>query len=112
MLSEPLRQAIRDSRLSLQEIGRRAKVAPSQLSLFLKGERSLRLDTAERLALVLGAFRPDSPAYILVAVSPDRFRVARRTGSIEDAPSDEYQFVSPPFRYVRAREELLIRYGM
>ncbi len=112
MLSEPLRQAIRDSGLSLQEIGRRAKVAPSQLSLFLKGERSLRLDTAERLASVLGAFRPDSPAFILVSVSPDRFRVARRSGSIEDAPSAEYQFVTPPLRYSRARDKLLIFYGM
>ncbi len=112
MLSEQLRQAIRDSGLSLQEIGRRAKVAPSQLSLFMTEERSLRLDTADRLAQVLRAFRPDSPAFILVAVSPDRFRIAKRSAPIEDAPSAENQLVSPPLRYFRAREELLIRYEM
>src|SRR4051812_1685464 len=104
VISEQLRQAIQDSGLSLQEIGRRAKVAPSQLSLFRRGERSIRLDTAERLAQVLRALRSDSPAYILVGVSPDRFRIAKRSGTIEDAPSAEYEFVSPPLRYVRARE--------
>ncbi len=112
MLSEQLRQAVRDSGLSLQEIGRRAKIAPSQLSLFMRGERSIRLDTADRLGQVLQAFKSDSPAYILVGVSPDRCRIAKRSGTIEDAPSVEYEFVSPPLRYVLAREELLIRYGM
>jgi transcriptional regulator with XRE-family HTH domain len=112
MLSAQLRQAIEGSGLSLREIGRKARISPSQLSLFMKGKRSLRLDTADRLAQLLGAPRPDFPAYVLVEISDRRSRIAKWTSPIEDAPSAEYQCVSRPLGYAQAREKLLICYGL
>jgi transcriptional regulator with XRE-family HTH domain len=49
-----LRTAIRDSGLSVSEIGRRSKVSQPQLSRFISGERTLTLPAAARLCEALG----------------------------------------------------------
>ena len=49
-----LRQAIRDSGLSLNEIGRRAGVSEGQLSRFLRGDRTLTLPAAAKVCLYFG----------------------------------------------------------
>src|SRR5262245_66145994 len=46
-----LRQAIRDSGLSLHELGRRTGVSQGQLSRFLRGDRTLTLPAAARVCL-------------------------------------------------------------
>jgi transcriptional regulator with XRE-family HTH domain len=52
--SEQLREAIRRSGVSLNELGNHATVDPSILSRFMRGERSPTLDTAERVLTALG----------------------------------------------------------
>jgi hypothetical protein len=52
-LSEQLRTSIRDSGLSCYEIAKQAGTTPAVVGRFLKGERDLRLATADRLAAVL-----------------------------------------------------------
>jgi plasmid maintenance system antidote protein VapI len=53
-ISDVLEQAIRDSRLSLRELSRQAGIHSPSLVRFLKGERGLNLDTADRVAKLLG----------------------------------------------------------
>ena len=53
-LSEALRIAIRESTQSTDEIAVKAKVSPLIVSRFLSGERDIHLETADRLADVLG----------------------------------------------------------
>jgi transcriptional regulator with XRE-family HTH domain len=53
-VSEQLRAAIVESGLSLQELGRSAGVAASVLSRFVRGERTLKLATVDRLCVALG----------------------------------------------------------
>jgi hypothetical protein len=53
ILSEPLREAIARSRKSVRRIAKEASVSEIVLQQFLKGERDLRLATAERLAQIL-----------------------------------------------------------
>jgi plasmid maintenance system antidote protein VapI len=53
-ISEVIRQAILDSGLPLQQIAERAGVERASLSRFVRGERSLRLDMADRLAAYFG----------------------------------------------------------
>jgi ribosome-binding protein aMBF1 (putative translation factor) len=53
-MSDTVRQAIEASGLSLAELARRSGVSPAQLSRFLRGERSLTLETLDPLAKVLG----------------------------------------------------------
>jgi transcriptional regulator with XRE-family HTH domain len=52
-LVELLREAIRKSGKSLNQLGKDANVASSQLSHFMRGERGLTLSVAERLCRVL-----------------------------------------------------------
>jgi transcriptional regulator with XRE-family HTH domain len=52
-LSEQLRQAIRGCGQNLHELARKTGVSPSQLSRFLRQERSLQLRAAEKLCLHL-----------------------------------------------------------
>ncbi len=52
-LSEQLRTSIRDSGMSCYEIAKQAGTTPAVVGRFLKGERDLRLATADRLAAVL-----------------------------------------------------------
>ncbi len=52
--SEALRNAIRQSSQSADEIAQKAKVSPIVVSRFLSGERDIHLETADRLADVLG----------------------------------------------------------
>lgn len=54
-ISGALREAIKESGLTCYAISKRSGVAESALSRFMSGERSLSLDTVERLADVLGA---------------------------------------------------------
>lgn len=53
-LSEALRSAIRQSPQSADEIAEKAKVSPLIISRFMSGERDIHLETADRLAGVLG----------------------------------------------------------
>ena len=51
---DQLRQAVRDSGLSQNALAKRARVAQSQLSRFLRGERTLTLPAAARVCDVIG----------------------------------------------------------
>ena len=53
-LSDALRNAIRQSIQSADEIAVKANVSPLVVSRFLSGERDIHLETADRLADVLG----------------------------------------------------------
>ena len=53
-LGEALRKAIRDSPQPAAEIAAKAHLSPLALSKFLAGERDIHLETADRLAEVLG----------------------------------------------------------
>ncbi len=53
-LVQQIRDAIEDSGLTLGELSKRSGVATSQLSYFLRGERTLTLPAAERLCDALG----------------------------------------------------------
>ena len=53
-LSGELRRAIHQSELSLAEIAASAGVTPVMLDDFLTGERTLRSDVVDRLAMVVG----------------------------------------------------------
>lgn len=53
-ISEVIREAIRQSGASSNQLGIHAGVDPSQVSRFLLGERSLTLDTVDRLLAALG----------------------------------------------------------
>ncbi|NLX12449.1 MAG: helix-turn-helix transcriptional regulator [Phycisphaerales bacterium] len=53
-LSDVLRDAIRESGLSLLQIEQDTGVHRGSISRFLRGERSLRLDIADKLAAYLG----------------------------------------------------------
>lgn len=53
-LGEALRKAIRDSTQPAAEIAEKAHLSPLALSKFLAGERDIHLETADRLAEVLG----------------------------------------------------------
>jgi transcriptional regulator with XRE-family HTH domain len=52
-LIQSLRKAIVDSGRSLNQIGKAAKVAPSQLSRFMRDERRLSLEAAEKICRAL-----------------------------------------------------------
>ncbi len=51
---EALRKAMRDSPQSVAEIAAKAHLSPLALSKFLAGERDIHLETADRIAEVLG----------------------------------------------------------
>jgi transcriptional regulator with XRE-family HTH domain len=53
-LSEALKQAIRDSERSEDEIAEQAGLSPIVISRFLSGERDIRMATADKLAGALG----------------------------------------------------------
>ncbi|NOT01458.1 MAG: helix-turn-helix transcriptional regulator [Phycisphaerales bacterium] len=53
-LGDQLRRAIADSGLSRFEVARRASISYSQIHSFCAGKRSLTLDTASRVAAVVG----------------------------------------------------------
>lgn len=53
-LSETLREAIRNSSLSVYRLAKASGVSPAVITRFLKGQRDLRLSTVEKLAEVLG----------------------------------------------------------
>lgn len=54
-LSEALRQAIRESGKSIDEVAKDAEVSPIVIARFLSGERDIRMATADKLAAILGA---------------------------------------------------------
>ena len=53
-LSEVLRRAIRGGGLTFQALAEATGVERGSISRFVRGERSLRLDMADRLAAYLG----------------------------------------------------------
>jgi plasmid maintenance system antidote protein VapI len=58
-----LKEAVRDSGVPLNELAKRTGVSQPQLSRFVRGERSLTLPAAEKLAIYFGfkLVRPDRP---------------------------------------------------
>lgn len=62
-VSETLRAAIVDSGVTLQQLGQEAGVDKAALSRFVRGERSLKLESMDRLADRLGLLlRSDTKA--------------------------------------------------
>jgi plasmid maintenance system antidote protein VapI len=53
-LTDPLRQAIRDSGLPLLRLSQETGVVRASLIRFVRGETSLRLDVADKLAAYFG----------------------------------------------------------
>ena len=53
-ISESLRNAIRQSAQSADEIAEQAQISSQVIARFLSGERDIHLETADRLANVLG----------------------------------------------------------
>lgn len=53
-LADKLRKAVRDSGESLNEIARATEVDSGRLSRFMRGERDLTFEAAERVALHVG----------------------------------------------------------
>jgi len=53
-VSEQLRRAVRGCGLSLNQLAKESGVHQAQLSRFLRGERSLRLEAADKLCAYLG----------------------------------------------------------
>jgi len=53
-LTDPLRQAIVDSGLPLLRLAKETGIARASLIRFVRGETSLRLDIADRLAVFFG----------------------------------------------------------
>jgi Helix-turn-helix len=120
--SESLRFAIKlkleRARISLAELARRSDVSVAQLSLFLRGKRSLTLDSVDRLARYLGwPPKPEknpAPEYILVNMSPERCIVAKRSSPCHDVPGWEYNSLCgrKRLRWLQATEELSRQYGI
>jgi hypothetical protein len=54
VLSEPLKNAILQSAMPIDELATAATVSPTILTRFVAGEGDLRLATADRLAKILG----------------------------------------------------------
>ena len=52
-ISDRVRQAILDSGLSLREIARKAEIDHGSLSRFMGGDRSILLETVDKLSHVL-----------------------------------------------------------
>lgn len=53
-LSESLRAAIEKSGLSVYRLSKESGVQATMIHMFLRGEKDLRLSTADRLAAALG----------------------------------------------------------
>lgn len=53
-ISDPLRAAVRDSRMSLSALAKEAGITASILSRFMAHETRLRIDHADQLARCLG----------------------------------------------------------
>jgi transcriptional regulator with XRE-family HTH domain len=60
-LSEILKGAVRNSGRTPFDVSKAAGIAPSQLSRFLRGERSLTLTSAEKLHEALGLKTIEGP---------------------------------------------------
>jgi transcriptional regulator with XRE-family HTH domain len=76
-----IKEAVRDSGLSLNELARRSRISSAQLSRFMTGERSLTLDSAARLFEPLGLrVVRERPAAPLPEPPPPRPRRPRRKG--------------------------------
>jgi transcriptional regulator with XRE-family HTH domain len=118
-VSASLRLAVKlkrqHSKMTLAELARRSEVDVGQLSRFMRGERSLHLDTVDRLARYLG-WPPKIPApeYIVVNMSPERSIVAKRGPRAPDVPSWEYESLCgrKRLRWPIAHEELNRLYGV
>jgi transcriptional regulator with XRE-family HTH domain len=61
-IQKQLREAIAASGLSLNQLGEKSGVSDGQLSRFMRGERTLTMETASPLCRVLGLeLRPAAP---------------------------------------------------
>jgi plasmid maintenance system antidote protein VapI len=62
-ISDPLRAAIRESELGLNELCRKAGTQPASLSRFLNHKRTITIESADGLAAALGLeLAPKKPA--------------------------------------------------
>jgi transcriptional regulator with XRE-family HTH domain len=82
-LADQLRQAITDSGLTMSDISRETEVHRSQLSRFMRGQRDLGLQVADRLCQFLGLSLtkdagPASPAGGPAEASPEPLRRVKR----------------------------------
>jgi transcriptional regulator with XRE-family HTH domain len=118
-VSESLRlavnQELKRSKISLAELARRSEVDVAQLSRFLTGQRSLTLDSVDRLARYLEwPSKIPAPEYILVSMSPERCIVAERSAPCHGLPGWEYKSLSgrKRLKWLRATEELDRLYGV
>jgi hypothetical protein len=75
-LEDQLRDAIARCGKSLNQLGQAANVNDAQLSRFMRGERTLTLETAGRLCSILGLrfCESESPSLAPVAVKRPRGR--------------------------------------
>jgi len=114
--SQSLRLAIRRSGLSLAELARRSGVSVAQLSYFVREERSLTLDSVDRLARSLGWPKQSAaPEYIIVHTSAERCIVAEQSDVNVDAGISIYEYCCISKRkrtYTQGLQELLDCYGV
>lgn len=86
-LANALRTILRESGLSMNQLKDFARVDPGVLSRFLRGERSITFDTAERIILALGCVvsitRPDPQAGLKTLPLPQRQRAKRGRTAIK-----------------------------
>jgi transcriptional regulator with XRE-family HTH domain len=60
-IAKQLKSAIESSGKSQYQLAKEADISPIQLTRFLRGDRDLRLATADRLATVLGLSFSERP---------------------------------------------------
>jgi transcriptional regulator with XRE-family HTH domain len=96
-LKDQIREAIRNSGRSLQQIGKECRIGADRLSRFVRGERSLSLDAAEKVCQVLhlGLARlPGEPPAPSPPKPPRRPKGGRSPG--QPAPPPEPAAAPPP----------------
>ena len=81
-LEAQLRQAIADSGMSPSQVGALCGVDPGQLSRFVRGERTLILRSADKIARLLGLRRKGS-----------RFAESQNAGQASGQPRVESSFL-------------------
>jgi transcriptional regulator with XRE-family HTH domain len=83
-LVEQLKQAINDSGKSLNQLGHAAGVSPGQLSRFVRGERNLSLEVAEKICRALR-----------LRLSPDASQPEEQPPAMEPRKPEAAQEASP-----------------
>lgn len=99
-IESQLREAISSSGQSLNQLGQAAGVNDAQLSRFMRGERTLTLETVGRLCQVLGLqfCRKDTPSTSTTS------RPRKPDTSTEPAPKKDADLAKPPVKKTRKRK--------